>query len=228
MGEVALNFTSFSLFMLITIMALYVLSSPLDVLASPPIDRQEIPNFNGWVQIPLPQFSDIIIHDGRKLYFNTATDISQCKSGGLLNILPNLTSVSYFSNGKRLDNTFWLSRPPLYIPPTQFLNTSKIHQVYLRIDVGSSKNTTFSQLIADERDFINKEYIDVKIVNKSSTISLNNNPAYKVAFTGRLNYSNFGHPTITATDIVVKAKNEKVYRIRYVAEPTEFLDVEHL
>jgi hypothetical protein len=108
MGEVALNVTLFHFFMLVTIIALYAFFSPLDVLASPPIDRQEIQNSNGWVQIPLPQFSDVNIHDGRKLYFNTARDISQCKSSRLLSILPNLTSVSYFSNGKNLDTTFWI------------------------------------------------------------------------------------------------------------------------
>jgi hypothetical protein len=69
---------------------------------------------------------------------------------------------------------------------------------------------------------INKEYIDVKIVNKSDAISLNNNLAYKLVFTGRLNYSDFGHPAITAMDIGLIAKNDKIYRIRYIAEPTEF------
>jgi hypothetical protein len=61
MGEVALNVTLFHFFMLDTIIALYAFFSPLDVLASPPIDRQEIQNSNGWVQIPLPQFSDVNI-----------------------------------------------------------------------------------------------------------------------------------------------------------------------
>ena len=68
------------------------------IVDSPFTNRQEIVNSNiEWDQIALPDQTAMDVHDGRKIFFNTASNLTQCKESGnnaLVGKLPNLTSVS--------------------------------------------------------------------------------------------------------------------------------------
>lgn len=88
-------------------------SSKLEALAdASPIDHQEIQNKNSWTHVSSNE-TDVDVHDGRKFFFNTANSLSECNNSAIFSKLPNITSVSYVSNGKTLNTTFWLDRQPL-------------------------------------------------------------------------------------------------------------------
>jgi hypothetical protein len=195
-------------------------SSFYGVLAEAPLlDHQTVPNTSkDWILNILPQFHTVYVHDGRKFYFNTATSISECR----IQSLPKLSSVTFLSNGKTLNTTFWLSRHPLngtfsYYP---FLNVTQIHQRLLDITITPSQNKTLDQLVSEEnKNLMREKFTNLKVV-ESSQISLAGNSAHKLVFTGRLKPL-FGNFNLTAMEILI-VKDEKLYNIRYLSESPDY------
>jgi hypothetical protein len=78
---------------------------------SPPLEHQGAPNTSEEpFLITTPSVNRAGIHSGREILFEAATNYTtDCKTSQI----PRLSSVSYFSNGRTLNSTFWLSGPPL-------------------------------------------------------------------------------------------------------------------
>ena len=220
--------------LVITLLLISIFSNVFNTVIadSPFTNRQEIENSNiVWDQIALPNQTAMDIHDGRKIFFNTASNLTQCKESGnnaLVGKLPNLTSVSYISDGKVLNTTFWLSRSALINDHWQSpLRSGDIHQVSLHISIADTKEKILSnESVINERNYLTRKYRDIQdvsIINESRSTNLDNYKTAKLFLTGKLNYSSLGHPNINATDTFTIVDG-KLYRILYLAEPSIFSD----
>jgi hypothetical protein len=208
--------------------------SSLTVIAgSSPVDRQVITNYNNvWIQKNVTSQNTTEIPDHRRIYYNTATHMSQCNGSDIFDKLPNITSISYLTDGNTLDTTFWLSSLPLINHTLQDESeaASKIDQVFLYIehdDISNYIHKEFDQLINDERKFIEeKRYPRVKVINHSST-KIDSNPVARIFFNGTINDTmnnpNLGQRNITALEEFT-IKDKEIYRILYLAEPKDFDD----
>jgi hypothetical protein len=191
---------------------------------APAIDHQEIKNIKQWEQISLPRQTEENLHDGRKIYFNTAKDLSQCNDKEFIKNFPDINGISYLSDGNILNTSFWLSKPPLKNEELQYLsNISKIDQISIRIDIEDlNKTWSLADALKYEIKSIKKEFSNVNVINQTTNdIQLDGNPAIKLVFNSSLQYSTLGNPHIIAMDIFTII-NGKLYKILYVATPKEF------
>jgi hypothetical protein len=95
------------------IVTVVTVPSPIVALAiSPSFNHQEIENSPKWMLVNGKERAEDI-HDGRKIFFNNSPKLSQCTDTSLFKKLPNITSISYSSDGNILSTTFWLSQRPL-------------------------------------------------------------------------------------------------------------------
>src|SRR5919198_886592 len=140
----------------------FVIHSPFAALAaSPSFNHQEIEmkEASGWEVVPIGESAEDI-HDGRKIFFNpyNSTDIAPCTDTNLFKKLPNISSVSYNSNGRTLNSIFWLDRRPLINDYFQSsARTSDLKQVSVHIFVDNivpSQYSNISKLIAAEKTFL--------------------------------------------------------------------------
>lgn len=205
-------------------MVLTYKSSELEVLAdSSAVDHQEIQNKNNWTQVSSDQ-TDVDVHDGRKFFVNTATDLTECNKSAIFSKIPKITSVSYDSNGRILNTTFWLDRPALMNDYFQNPSlASKIPQVFVYLEnetLAPSKENT-QNFTRDEMETIEKNYHDLENVTVFKQTLANNNMTYEFEFNGMLNYSSLGHPQIKGMDIFRIIDGTK-YRILYIANDSEF------
>lgn len=187
---------------------------------SPSVDHQSIPNTSKKWQLQNLKENIVYarIHDGRKIYFHIAHNLSQCK----IDLLPKLSSVTYLSDGKNLNTTFWLSDTLLngtyaHYP---FANATNIHQRFFDISVNSTKNNTLTELINHTNRTLTRTYnfTDVK-AGRITQMKLDGNQAYKLEFTGKLKllFGNFG---VNATEVLA-VKDKKIYNILYVQDSSD-------
>jgi hypothetical protein len=178
---------------------------------SPSVDHQEIMNNNTeWKQIDVPLQERTIIPDGRQIYYETAERIEECtgKDNGTLDKLPDISSVSYFSDGNTLDTTFWLSKAPLVNHAWQNLSRSNISQVFLLIE----------HFPENEAKNITESYPNLTITsgtNDTKITTLGNQRAHQISFNGTVN-DIFGNRTVTGFSLSAVKDNE-LYRISYFA-----------
>jgi hypothetical protein len=148
---------------------------------SPAVDHQSIPNTSKKWQLQnlTDNIDNAIIHDGRKFYFHIAHNISQCK----IDTLPKLSSVTYLSDGKYLNTTFWLSHDPLngtyaHYP---FRNATNVHQRFFDISINSSENSTLTELISHINSTLRSyNFTDLKL-GKTIPMKVDGNLAYRLA-----------------------------------------------
>ena len=103
----------------------------------------------------MPKETASDIHDGRKIFFKSTSNISQRKDTGLFGKFPTISSVSLLSNGKTLDTTFWLNNPPII--NGYFQNSSRasnVHQVFVYLEILPSQDKTLN--VAKEENIIKK------------------------------------------------------------------------
>ena len=199
-------------------------SSPVATLAiSPPVNRQEILNNPTKWDTANGQERAEDIHDGRKIFFNNSAELRQCTDTSLFKKLPNITSVSYSSDGKTLNTTFWLTHRPLV--NDYFQNSdraSEIKQVSVHLYVEPSQYNTLNEtVVLAEEKFLREQYHDIsntKILNNNSKSRLGNIEADVIEFTGNLNYTTLGHPEVWGKDTFT-LMNDTLFRILYLAEP---------
>jgi len=197
-------------------------SSLVALADSPPIDHQEIMNHNtNWTPIEVPQ-KGTSIPDGRRIYYNTANNITNCTGDNqgidIFGTLPNITSVSYFSNGNTLDATFWLSKVPLINHSWQDKSQlSKVTQVLLLIEhsnAPSINNSGWEGLIENERTRIEQRYPNTEFVN-STRIS---NSTAQILFNGTVTHdSTLGNRSVIGYDKFT-IKDNKFNRMLYFAD----------
>ncbi len=187
---------------------------------SPSLDHQE--TLSGSKKLTLVKFSDINtvgIDDGRRFYLSKPTNLSQCQ----MNNLPDISSVSYISDGRILNATFWLHQPERFnntFSGYPLQNASQIHQQLLRIEVESSKYKTTKEAIINENKSLQREnFTDLKMV-QYTPLGLNNNQAYKLEFTGKLKPL-FGDFSIKLIDVVM-VEDKKLYKIQFIAETNQY------
>jgi hypothetical protein len=195
---------------------------------SPSINHQEIENSPKWMLVNGKERAEDI-HDGRKIFFNNSPKLDQCNDTSLFKKLPNITSVSYSSDGNILNTTFWLSQRPLVNDYYQSSDrASEIKQVSVHLyveDIVPSQYRTLNETIAAEKKFITEQYNDVtntEIIS-NRTANLGNNEAAEIEFTGNLNYTTLGHPEVRGKDTFT-TKNDKLFRILYLADTDEYFN----
>lgn len=190
---------------------------------SPILDHESIPNnTSNWTLVPLVALHNSTIRDGRTFYFETATDRDRSQCDIMSPFLPKLKSVTYISNGKTLNTTFWLSRPPLNgtFLEYPFVNATQIHQRFLKVTVFPSENMTLNELIKHENSSLMKEnFTNLKIVNVTHML-LGKSPSYKLQITGKFKPF-FGEFNANATEILT-IKGDNVYRLLYIYEPIDY------
>jgi hypothetical protein len=190
------------LLLFVILFAMMSIYNPLSIYHasanSPSIGHQGVPNTSKEpFLIKNPSINYAVIHTGREIYFEPATNYTDCK----INQIPRLSSVSYFSNGRTLNSTFWLSGPPLNATHQEypFVNATDIDQAIFII--GASRHPEFQSL----DDLIKYEektaFSEYELINISKT-RLDQNSAYKLIFTGNNTNSILGDKSnITLTDI---------------------------
>jgi hypothetical protein len=194
-------------------------------------DHQEINNDNAtWEHIKVDEQAGTTLFDGRKIYYKTANNKTDCEGTDhnnmdIIGSLPNVNSVSYLSDGNTLNTTFWLSKKPLINHTWQDKSEqSRISQMFLfteSFNASKFKNKSNATLIEDERENIINRF--KFIVNNITNISEPNNK-----FIGRLffngtseNETIFGLRNITGFDWF-GMKDDKFFRVLYLAEPRDF------
>jgi hypothetical protein len=118
---------------------------------SPSFVHQEIPIKSQPNAINTSPF-DTRIADGRYVFFDGSTNSSQCNLRDFR--LHGLSSVSFISNGEKLNATFWLDSP-FKQPPfdeyvgSPFVNDTKIHQQLFWISSFNAEGRNLTQLADD-------------------------------------------------------------------------------
>lgn len=211
------------------IVTVVTVPSPIVALAiSPSFNHQEIENSPKWMLVNGKERAEDI-HDGRKIFFNNSPKLSQCTDISLFKKLPNITSVSYSSDGNILNTTFWLSQRPLvndYYQNSE--RASEIRQVSVHLyveEMATSQYRTLNETIAAEERFLREHYHDVSNteITTNRTTKLGSNDAAEIEFTGNLNYTTLGHPEVRGKDTFM-TKGNKLIRILYLAEPDDYLN----
>ena len=209
---------------LIHVIMSYQINNQFVLSLSPIVDHQQV-NLDGtWEQISLPNQTEGDIPDGRKIYFKTADNYSQCVDHKFFRNFGNLFAVSYMSDGKVLNATFWLSRPALDNKALQGLsNPLIIHQASIRIDEVIIPNVqNLSELYHKEIDYLKREFANMTVLNQ--TIGKNNldhYPANAITFNGNLIFSKSENPEINGKDIFSYIDG-KLFRILYVTQAEDF------
>ena len=172
---------------------------------SPSFVRQEILDAHGdWQLWKDPSKTSIItLHDGRQIEIENAKNFSQCKDLIKENFTsPDISSVSYISDGKTLNATLWLTNS-FNDPPTD--DNVDTYPRYLQIKVENYSNTiaNSSSSLASQSSNTSKileNYVDQKMADlethvldpsmnftlqgdKNSTI-IGNNKAFDVVYSG--------------------------------------------
>jgi hypothetical protein len=174
---------------------------------SPSFVRQEVGEQvrDDWTLSGVPYNGIQDVRSGRLFYLKTATDLSECKS---FNIEPfpsarmfpsqDLTSVSYNSDNRTLNATFWLTRP--FSNPSSINNdhtlsnitssspsdyVSNLHQDFVNIYVYESNSTLEgikNELILTQNLTLDKFYVFEN--ESSSNDTLANSTAYRLVYGG--------------------------------------------
>jgi hypothetical protein len=215
----ALSYISVIVLLLLITITLILQSTAIFVLAlSPSLDHQQaLSGLKNLIPIKPSHIDSIGIHDGRRFYLNEPINQSLCQ----MNNLPSISSVSYISDGRILNATFWLQSARFNdtFSKYPFQNASQIHQQLLRIEVEPSEYRTTSEAIINENKSLQREnFADLKTL-QSTPIGVNNQ-VYKLEFTGKFK-PHFGDFSIKLLDVVM-VENKKLYRIQYMAEPDQY------
>jgi hypothetical protein len=191
---------------------------------SPSFTRQEIDIEKPW-DILNTGAGSIRIPDGRSLYFEGSTNPAYCMLQNFT--IPDLSSVSFISDGERLNTTFWLNgqfKAPPYdkYGDSPFINDTEIHQQHFWISTFNAKGKNLSQLADDDISDHRKNNFTLKGSNETR---LANTIAQNLEFTGLSNRTDpiFGTHNITVLEILMVKENE-AYRLTYAAEPIDYPD----
>ena len=187
--------------------------------ASSPIDHQEVRNNNyTWTLMNVSSQKATLLPDGPKIYYKAATNFTQCKGNDtrgndIISTLPNIRSISYFSDGETLNSTFWLSKAPLINHLWQNKSEQlKIDQTYLILErFPGNVSMTPEQLIENEEREVKKRYPKVNVTNGSDITDITETPdksAAKIFFNGIINDTTFGYRNITGFDEITGIDNQ--------------------
>lgn len=181
---------------------------------SPAFERQEIKDVAGdWYLEPAAPTNvmEVQDHDGKIFHVKVATNISQCRDTDGFPF-PDIAGVSYFSDGKSLNGTYWLTSPIIEPPLNDSLDTGHRKLVDIRVTDLPNQNTTLETF---SNQFVkNLEYYYGPL--QPILTSLGGKPAYGVVY-------NYSKEKSIGTSIWT-IKDDKVYNFTYVAESTEFKD----
>jgi hypothetical protein len=223
-------FAGYKILVLQIVTLVNVLLPNAALATSPSFNHQEISNVGDWETIDGQEQADDI-HDGRKIFFNENPKVTQCINNSLFGKFPNITSVSYSSDGKTINSTFWLNQRPLANDYFQALDrASELEQVYLHLnveDIVPPQKTTINQTEINQTEaevkFIKETFHDVIVtkINNSRPARLGTEEATKIEFRGNLNYTTLGHPEVYGMDTFT-TKNDELFRMIYLAQPDQF------
>ncbi len=140
--------------------------------------------------------------------------------------VPDLHYLSFVSNGKTLNTTFWLTGSPNYENhlDSGFINETQIHQIFFSI-VSNSAGQSLSRSIADWNEVIRSSITNFTLKSENDT-RLGNTTLHQWNFVGIENYSGslFGKDTkVEEWDIIV-SKDGVQYLLSYIAEPWLFTE----
>ncbi|HEU4447758.1 MAG TPA: PsbP-related protein [Nitrososphaeraceae archaeon] len=137
----------------------------------------------------------MISPDGPILYLDRkAISVTECKisdpmEGNYDFPFPDISSVSYNSDGRILNATAWLEYPPEPSlnntdSPHSFITNPNISQVAYSIDVVDAQNESLLEAVDEHKKFGQRNLVDFRLYkNESGHITVKDNPAYKIVYT---------------------------------------------
>jgi hypothetical protein len=180
---------------------------------SPSFTRQEIidspKDWNFWKENS--NFSKIRIHNGDNISLKNADRLSQCMKYDNNFVTSDIDSVSYISDGKRLNTTVWLTAP---FDPISKNDTIDTYQENLKIKIQNltlGNKIDLGQLADIVLAKISNPLSNFTLLEKNTT-TVSNNAAYKLVYTA-LNSDDFLLKNMTLLTI----KNNKLYDITFSA-----------
>jgi hypothetical protein len=196
-------------FLSIIIIYLLIVQNSYEIFAviSPPFVRQEIiDDNNDWELWNGKSDSTIIImHNGKKIDIKKAQIITECQIFDDY-LIPDIESISYSSDGKRLNATMWLTSP--FTSPLSN-DTLDIYQEDFKIKISKTNGTLQDHIIEKKAQIFDPT---ISILNENDNISLTNNTAYKVTYTIKR-----GDNIYTILDILTII-NKKLYEFSFTAQ----------
>jgi hypothetical protein len=188
---------------------------------SPSFVRQEIVDLpDDWVfwmgssSSSLPNKTQLTNHDGNVVSVDKATKSSECGMGddndNDITFLPDIQSVSYISDGKKLNATVWLTSP-FEEPPLN--DTIDIFQEELKITISKTNRT-----LAEYTDINLAQFLDPSLgteIQQNET-ELAGNKAHMVVYSDRIGENDV---KIMQTWTVI---GDKAYDIAYYALPDTY------
>jgi hypothetical protein len=200
-------------FLSIIIIYLLIVQNSYEIFAviSPPFVRQEIiDDNNDWELWNGKSDSTIIImHNGKKIDIKKAQIITECQIFDDY-LIPDIESISYSSDGKRLNATMWLTSP--FTSPLSN-DTLDIYQEDFKIKISKTNGTLQDHIIEKKAQIFDPT---ISILNENDNISLTNNTAYKVTYTIKR-----GDNIYTILDILTII-NKKLYEFSFTALNSSF------
>jgi hypothetical protein len=212
--------------LLIVIIFFIIFPTNAVVADSPSFVRQEIRMENPW-NIHDTDKGAIRIPNGRTLFYEGKgwNDTMQCMLRDFT--LPDLSSVSFVSNGKSLNTTFWLNgqfKQPPYSEDSPFVNDTEIDQQLFYILSFNATGMNLNQWGNWKESDLRKSFLNFKLLASNETRLANTN-AYTIEFSGIPNRSDpiFGTHLIRGLEVVIVTENEG-YILTYRAEPKDYSD----
>ena len=188
-----------------------IYSNKIFAAISPPFVRQEIIDDNNDWELWNGKSDSTIIstHYGKKIDIKKAQTITECQ---IFNdyLIPDIESISYSSDGKRLNATMWLTSP--FTSPLSN-DTIDIYQEEFKIKISKTNGMLQDHIIEKKAQIFDPT---ISILNENDNISLANNTAYKVTYTIKR-----GDNVYTILDILTII-NKKLYEFSFTALDSSF------
>jgi hypothetical protein len=185
--DIGINTLSITLFLILLGIALFCEFDPFEVFAlSPSFTRQIITDpINDWFLVKdINNFTTLKTSSGTTFQLNIAKNITDCLPTKNSSKIPDISTVTFYSDGRNLNATLWLSsvfeEPP--INATVILNSSHINIPWYKIRYGITINTPsiYDANGSDYQsrilwDFNNKKWVKTidELVPRGSSRSLN-------------------------------------------------------
>jgi hypothetical protein len=163
--------------------------------------------------------------DNRLILFDERTpiSISECQLKGISargsNFpFPDISAVTYYSDGKNLSSTLWLARPTKTL--SQEVNDSTSLQLQYGVVVLKLKSNTLSDEVKNYIGLARGNLSGFDLVSQSPT-TLAHNQAYKIVYTYRGDKKQDGCTNCKSIDIL-SVHNHKLYVVSFFGEAALF------
>jgi hypothetical protein len=211
--------------LLIVIIFFTIFPANAVVADSPSFVRQEIGLENPWNIVNAEEGSIGMSNGSRLLFYEGSNDTMQCTLQDFT--LPDLSSVSFVSNGKSLNTTFWLNgqfKQPPYGEDSPFVNDTEIDQRHFTISSLNAAGMNLNQWGNVWPSVLRKTYLNFTLLASNETRLANTN-AHTIEFSGIANVSDpiFGTHLVRGLDVLIVRENE-LYVLTYMAEPKDYSD----